>query len=58
MSNSRKYLGPEVIASVNGVGGITVIGIGLNLSIKSDIKVANIAPAIFIPMILSLFGIH
>ena len=53
-----KYLGPEVIASVNGVGGITVIGIGLNLSIKSDIKVANIAPAIFIPMILSLFGIH
>lgn len=52
-----KYLGPDVIASVNGVGGITVIGIGLNLSLNSDIKVANIALAVFIPMILSIFGI-
>lgn len=52
-----KYLGPQVIESVNGVGGITVIGIGLNLAINSEIKVANIAPAVFIPMILSLFGI-
>lgn len=52
-----KYLGPEVIASVNGVGGITVIAIGLNLAIGSDIKAANIAPAVFVPMILSIFGI-
>lgn len=51
------YLGAPVIASVNGVGGITVIGIGLNLALDKDIKVANMAPGVFIPMILSLFGI-
>ena len=52
-----KYLGPDVIASVSGVGGITIIGIGLNLTLNTDIKVANMAPGIFIPMILSLIGI-
>lgn len=51
------YLGAPVIASVNGVGGITVIAIGLNLALDSDIKVANMAPGIFLPMVLSLFGI-
>ncbi len=34
-----------------------MLGIGLNMSIGTDIKVANIAPAIFIPIILGLFGI-
>lgn len=50
-------LGDHVIASVSGVGGIAMLGIGLNMSIGTDIKVANIAPAIFIPIILGLFGI-
>ena len=50
-------LGDPVIASVSGVGGIAMLGIGLNMSIGSDIKVANIAPAIFIPIILGIFGI-
>ena len=50
-------LGDLVIASVSGVGGIAMLGIGLNMSIGTDIKVANIAPAIFIPIILGLFGI-
>lgn len=50
-------LGASVIASVSGVGGIAILGIGLNMSIGSDIKVANIAPAIFIPIILGIFGI-
>ncbi|MFR1317345.1 MAG: DUF554 domain-containing protein [Peptostreptococcus anaerobius] len=50
-------LGDPVIASVSGVGGIAMLGIGLNMSIGTDIKVANIAPAIFIPIILGLFGI-
>lgn len=53
-----QYLSTPVIDSVCGVGGITIIGIGLNLSAGSQIKAANIAPAIFIPMILSLFGIQ
>lgn len=52
-----KYLGADTIASVNAVGGITVIGIGINLTLDKDIKVANMAPSVFIPMILSIFGI-
>lgn len=50
-------LGDPVIASVSGVGGIAMLGIGLNMALGTDIKVANIAPAIFIPIILGIFGI-
>ncbi len=51
------YLSDPVIASVSGVGGIAVLAIGINLVLDKDIKVANITPAVFIPMILSIFGI-
>ncbi len=51
------YLSDPVIASVSGVGGIAVLAIGINLVLDKDIKVANITPAVFIPMILSVFGI-
>lgn len=52
-----KYLGDPVIASVSSVGGITILGIGLNLALDQKIRVANIAPSVFVPMILSIFNI-
>lgn len=51
------YLSDPVIASICGVGGIIIIGVGLNLTSNAQIKAGNIAPAIFIPIILSFFNI-
>lgn len=52
-----QYLGDSVIASVSSIGGIAILGIAINLVLDKNIRVANIAPAVFIPMILSVFGI-
>lgn len=52
-----QYIGDPVIASVSSIGGITILGIGLNLVLDKNLKVANITPSVFIPMIASLFGI-
>jgi len=52
-----QYIGDPVIASVSSIGGITILGIGMNLVLDKNIKVANITPSVFIPMIVSIFGI-
>ena len=40
-----------VIQEMSAVGGLLIVGVGLNMLIKSDIKVADLLPAIFIPFI-------
>lgn len=51
------YISDPVVASVSSIGGITILGIAINLVLDKNIRVANITPAVFIPMILSIFGI-
>ena len=53
-------LGENVVLEMSAVGGLLIVGIGLNMLLDKDIKVANLLPAIFIPFayfpIMSLFG--
>lgn len=47
-------LNATVIANISAVGSILIIGLGLNVLGVTKIKVANLLPAVFIPII---FGI-
>ena len=55
-SQIKDYLNPQAISELNAVGGVLVLAIGINLTFKKDIKTANMLPAIFIPLIVSLFS--
>ena len=44
-------LSETVVAEMSSVGGLLIMGIGLNMLLEKDIKVANLLPAIFIPLI-------
>ena len=46
------YLSSSVIAEMNCVGSLLIIGLGLNLLKVADIKVANFVPAILLPIVL------
>lgn len=46
------YLSTAVIAEMNCVGSLLIIGLGLNLLKVADIKVANFVPAILFPVVL------
>lgn len=46
------------LASISSIGGIIIIGIGLNLVLDKKLKIANMSVAVFIPIILAIFGIH
>ena len=42
------------LQEIDYLGGIMIMGIGINILFKKEIKIANMLPAIFIPMIYSL----
>ncbi len=46
------YLSPEVVAEMSAVGGVILIGMGINMLELSPkrIKVANMLPAVFLPI--------
>jgi len=54
------FLSAEVITEMSAVGGLLIAGIGINMTLEKDIKVANLLPAIIIPFlyypICHLFG--
>ena len=45
-------LGEAVVTEIGAVGSLTIMGLGFNLLQITDIKVMNIAPAMFMPIIL------
>lgn len=47
----------EVISQMSLVGNVLILGIGLNLLEIRSIKVANMLPAVFLPIIYYLIGI-
>ncbi|MDD3213775.1 MAG: DUF554 domain-containing protein [Eubacteriales bacterium] len=53
-------LSDMVIQEMSSVGGLLIVGIGINMLLKTEIKVADLLPAVFIPFlyfpIVSLFG--
>lgn len=40
-----------VITEMSAVGGLLIVGIGVNMTMNQDIKVANLLPAIFVPFV-------
>jgi uncharacterized protein len=52
-------LSDTVVLEMSAVGGLLIVGIGVNMLLKSEIKVADLLPAIFVPFlyypIVSLF---
>ncbi len=47
----KPFLIPEVIAQMSSVGGLLIVGLGMNMLGISKIKVGNMLPAVFIPLI-------
>ncbi len=47
----KDFLTPEAVNEMSAVGGLLILAIGVNLMGIKKIKVANMLPAIFIPLI-------
>jgi len=47
----KPLLVPAVVAQMSGVGGLLILGIGMNMLREKKIKVGNLLPAIFIPLV-------
>ncbi len=47
----KPFLVPEVISQMSSVGGLLIVGLGINMLGKNKIKVGNMLPAVFIPLI-------
>lgn len=58
-SSVKDLLTPEVINEMSAVGGILIVAIGINILGLKKVKVANMLPAIFMPLfyltIINLF---
>ncbi len=44
-------LSDAVVREMSAVGGLLIVGIGLNMLLEKDINVANLLPAIFVPFV-------
>lgn len=47
----KNFLVPETIAQMTSVGGLLIMAIGLNMLKITTIKVGNLLPAIFLPLL-------
>ncbi len=47
----KPMLTPAVIGQMSAIGGLLIVGIGLNMIREKKLKVGNMLPAIFIPLI-------
>ncbi|MGB3209443.1 MAG: DUF554 domain-containing protein [Desulforhopalus sp.] len=47
----KNFLVPETIAQMTSVGGLLIMAIGLNMLKITTIRVGNLLPAIFIPLV-------
>ena len=46
----KPFLVPEVISQMSSVGGLLIVGLGINMLGEHKIKVGNMLPAVFIPV--------
>lgn len=47
----KPFLVPAVISQMSGAGGLLIMAIGINLLLNQKIKVGNMLPAVFIPLV-------
>lgn len=48
-------LSTEVITNMSSVGGVIILGLGLNMIGVTKIKIANLLPSIFLPILFQIF---
>lgn len=48
-------LSEVVISVMTSVGSLLIVGLGLNILEATKIKIANLLPAVFIPILLGIF---
>ena len=53
----KGILSTAVITEMNAVGSLLILALGINMLLKQDIKVANLLPAMFVPIIFGLLGV-
>ena len=51
----KPFLTKQTISDISFLGGIMVTAIGINLLFKKNIKIANMLPALFIPIVIEIF---
>ena len=44
-------LSTAVVNEMSAVGGLLIVGVGINMLLKAEIRVADLLPAIFIPFL-------
>ena len=52
----RPFLTDIMITRVSCIGSILIFGLGLNLVLGSKIKIGNLLPAVFLPVIACVLG--
>ena len=52
-----QHLTPDIIREMSAVGSLVIAGIGLNFLGVKEIKVANLVPAVFVPLVWLTFGV-
>lgn len=52
----KGVLSTAVIAEMNAVGSLLILALGINMILKANIKVANLLPAMFVPIIFGIIG--
>jgi len=50
-STMQSLLNPVVVSEMTAIGGVIIMGIGLNFLISNRMRVGNMLPSIFIPII-------
>ncbi len=53
-STLRQFLIPDVVAQMSAVGGLLILAIGFNLLEIKKLKIGNMIPAIFIPLVYQI----
>lgn len=52
----KPYLTELMIVRMSCIGSILIFGLGLNLALGSKIKIGNLLPAVFLPLLVCLLG--
>lgn len=52
----KPYLSELMVGRISCIGSILIFGLGLNLVLGSKIKIGNLLPAMFMPVIVCLLG--
>lgn len=52
----KGVLSSAVITEMNAVGSLLILALGINMILKANIKVANLLPAMFVPIIFGIIG--